>query len=538
MTERQKGWHPDPYGIHVERYYYADDRPGRLVRDDGRNEFYDEIPEGAPRPPTEPVAWNPQGDTPGSVPTAPTPSHAPQAPQTHIEPDPPVASSPALVAPAGMVSPLPPLPEPHDDHWPDEPSHAFSRAIDRLTTQARHYWAVGSVLALILVVAIGAIIFWPNGTTRPPASAGHGASGHDSNRSSNHTATHTSGTASGGNGGLQVTNAAGSGSTVTTEAPTAWGVAQAFPTSTQALNGVACPSTLVCLAIGKTTLTTGMVLRTQDGAATWAQEAIPKGVGALNAISCPSISMCIAVGGTTVITSTDGGITWAVQLLGNQALTAISCATIVNCMAVGGVLPTSPNCDSGAAYASTNGGQSWTTTALPCFVPSGLSCPTTTHCAVSGYANRQSDTNGEIMGTDDDGVKWQVQYRSDQKGSELSAVSCPTADACVAVGTVGGRSIIGTADGGAAWLPQRYPVGSAASGYSAVFCRSANSCQVAGTAFPLSSGDGGTTWVRQSIASSIAVVTGIACPSDLGCVGVGNLKSQGGGGGATLTLML
>jgi photosystem II stability/assembly factor-like uncharacterized protein len=213
-------------------------------------------------------------------------------------------------------------------------------------------------------------------------------------------------------------------------------------------------------------------------------------------------------------------------------------------MAVGGVVPTSPTCDSGAAYASTNGGQSWTTAALPCFVPSGVSCPTATKCVVSGYASHNAGTaatattNGEIMGTDDGGASWQVQYRSDLRGSELSAVSCPTANACVAVGTAGARSIIATADGGAAWLPERYPIENVASDYSAVYCRSANNCQVAGTAFPLTSGDGGTTWVRQSIASSIAVVTGIACPSNLGCVGVGNLKSERGGGGATLTLML
>lgn len=42
------GWHPDPYGIHQERYISADGEPTKLVRDDGR-ESYDPPPGGPVR---------------------------------------------------------------------------------------------------------------------------------------------------------------------------------------------------------------------------------------------------------------------------------------------------------------------------------------------------------------------------------------------------------------------------------------------------------------------------------------------------------
>ena len=28
---RRRGWHSDPYGLHAERFFYADNQPGRLV---------------------------------------------------------------------------------------------------------------------------------------------------------------------------------------------------------------------------------------------------------------------------------------------------------------------------------------------------------------------------------------------------------------------------------------------------------------------------------------------------------------------------
>jgi hypothetical protein len=38
------GWHPDPYGVHEERYFSVGGEPTKLVRDAG-SETYDPPPE-------------------------------------------------------------------------------------------------------------------------------------------------------------------------------------------------------------------------------------------------------------------------------------------------------------------------------------------------------------------------------------------------------------------------------------------------------------------------------------------------------------
>ena len=51
---RKRGWHPDPFGIHHERFYFADDEPGRLVRDVNRHESFADLPGDTPPEPPLP----------------------------------------------------------------------------------------------------------------------------------------------------------------------------------------------------------------------------------------------------------------------------------------------------------------------------------------------------------------------------------------------------------------------------------------------------------------------------------------------------
>src|SRR5580693_154824 len=133
----EKGWHPDPFGIHAERYYYADGMPGRLVRDDGRNEFYDDIPAGIPEP--EPPVWDPTGHlAPPETPPVP-PRSQPARPVEPQRADDATAPRPVPV-PAVAESRLT-QPGVDDDHWPDEPSHVWSQRLDRWSQAVRKYWA-------------------------------------------------------------------------------------------------------------------------------------------------------------------------------------------------------------------------------------------------------------------------------------------------------------------------------------------------------------------------------------------------------------
>ena len=76
-------------------------------------------------------------------------------------------------------------------------------------------------------------------------------------------------------------------------------------TSGKLLNGVACPTTSICEAIGWTpgsevtnasSGSTVVVFRTTDEGASWRSQTVPPGLLALSSIACPSPSSCDAVG--------------------------------------------------------------------------------------------------------------------------------------------------------------------------------------------------------------------------------------------------
>jgi photosystem II stability/assembly factor-like uncharacterized protein len=91
----------------------------------------------------------------------------------------------------------------------------------------------------------------------------------------------------------------------TTDGGRRW-VSKTLPsTSGKLLNGVACPTTSICEAIGWTpgsevtnasSGSTVVVFRTTDEGASWRSQTVPPGLLALSSIACPSPSSCDAVG--------------------------------------------------------------------------------------------------------------------------------------------------------------------------------------------------------------------------------------------------
>jgi photosystem II stability/assembly factor-like uncharacterized protein len=95
-------------------------------------------------------------------------------------------------------------------------------------------------------------------------------------------------------------------------------VNQLYPSRPGAINGVSCPSTAFCVAVGTTSSIsgTGYIATSTDGGTTWTSEIAPSGVGSFSGVSCASTSDCVAVGTTVfdagvgvVATTTDGGTT-------------------------------------------------------------------------------------------------------------------------------------------------------------------------------------------------------------------------------------
>src|SRR5436853_4065299 len=66
--------------------------------------------------------------------------------------------------------------------------------------------------------------------------------------------------------------------------------------TTQALNGVSCPTSSTCFAVGAN----GTIVATTNGGTTWTSQS-SNFTQALNGISCPSTSACFAVGASGTI---------------------------------------------------------------------------------------------------------------------------------------------------------------------------------------------------------------------------------------------
>jgi photosystem II stability/assembly factor-like uncharacterized protein len=153
----------------------------------------------------------------------------------------------------------------------------------------------------------------------------------------------------------------GSGALRTSDGGTAW-VPQALPSSVQELSGVSCYSLTHCVAVGIDSIhagrrEVGVLVSTQDGGVTWIRRHIPTGVDDLTSVACTASGVCEAVGlgSTAIIGSTDGGRTWAAQVVpGSPYLLSVACQGRRTCQAVGQDV----NGDI-AVFRTTDGGAKW-----------------------------------------------------------------------------------------------------------------------------------------------------------------------------------
>jgi hypothetical protein len=208
----------------------------------------------------------------------------------------------------------------------------------------------------------------------------------------------------------------------------------------------------------------------------WSLLPFPTGL-ALGAISCPSTSICTATGGSgtrgSFIERWNGSV-WTAQLrigLDHSGefpdLADVSCAATSVCTAIGSDGVSDGNGgEVGKPFAEHWAGSQWSTQPMPspgetAYQEQGselasISCPTVKMCVAVGTIFGQYESSWPFI-ENYNGKRWSVSW-ADEQGliqnrsvGELGAVSCASANFCIAVGKLDAGSQLLVAWNGRSW---------------------------------------------------------------------------------------
>ena len=215
-------------------------------------------------------------------------------------------------------------------------------------------------------------------------------------------------------------------------------------------------------------------------------------------LTCPTSLTCYVTGDSsvsssgpavfgTLYVSNDGALDWSVLPLpaGVDFTTPLTCATADEC-AAGATDKNQP-----VFISTVDGGHSFTIDPLPSADGTlySLSCPSTGFCA--GLAGTATDANSTpidatFLSTTDDGLTFNDS--SLPSGDSMESLACPTATACVAVGTSDALGIndwtsgvvASTTNSGASWTSGALPEGFGINYLSRLTCVDSSHCSVIG----------------------------------------------------------
>ncbi len=371
-----------------------------------------------------------------------------------------------------------------------------------------------------------------------------------------------------------------------TEAAGTWSAQQAplpsggVPGESQGLSAVTCPDVGTCVAVGmyydSSGDNQGEILT--DSAGTWsaAQAPLPggatTGLVAMTAVACGSDSSCVVTGSydTSDGSSENGllltgfGSAWTATQAPvpdtsasdqNTQFASVACPAAGTCFAVGDYYDA--DADGGEGLLDSWDGSSWSNTPepLPADASYGdtiisIACGSTSSCVAVGtywYINEQEDaqlTQGLLLSWST-GTGWTADSASFPGDGSLSAVACPSADSCTAVGYSGDEAAIVTGAAGdwsvtLAPLPDDADSDPGAS-LSAVACGDDTDCVAAGTYLTTSStqsqgmvlGETGGTWSAlqppepaDADTEFPVQLTAAACTSATSCLIVGAYNNE------------
>jgi len=335
------------------------------------------------------------------------------------------------------------------------------------------------------------------------------------------------------------------------------------------LDSVSCRSSTACIAVGAGNVSIDGVSLAADWIGTsWKLQHTPGPAGAtfsyLSSVSCRSVTGCVAVGDygrsgqVFSFAEVRNGTGWKLRHTplpagaASSGLDGVSCSSATACTAVGDYHTRS---DADYPLAQRWNGSSWKIqhTPHPAGTISGLggvSCSSATACiAVGSYLDPVTHddlTLAEVW----NGSSWKIQHPANPAGateSVLSAVSCHSATACIAVGSyldpvTHDDLTLAEAWNGSTWKIQTMPALSAglSATLRAVSCQSAVACTAVGSYYDpaldnivmLAEAWNGTSWQittpRHPGRTTPSELSGVSCPAAGTCTAVGNYQNSSG----------
>jgi hypothetical protein len=323
------------------------------------------------------------------------------------------------------------------------------------------------------------------------------------------------------------------------------------PADGQLFRGVSCASADACTAVGEFGAfgTLKVVVERWDGAS-WRIQVTPSqsGLVELYGVSCPSASRCFAVGASGNFSSNNflplverwNGSRWRIErtpaITGYGALSRVSCSSPRACTAVGFHTDGSGR---RVTLAQRWDGYSWRLQPTP--NPSGasgaglsaVSCPSATACTAVG------DAGNSPLVEHWDGTAWSIQPTPTPSGTTqggLTAVSCVDRNACAAVGVAvdpsGLTVTFAEIYNGVDWRVVSTPDLSGNGFLQDVSCTAAAACTAVGRTdyrglSPLAERWDGSSWTIQATPPMQGYLMGVSCTSATACEAVGGVNGGG-----------
>lgn len=301
------------------------------------------------------------------------------------------------------------------------------------------------------------------------------------------------------------------------------------------MQAISCPSVIECVTVGQR----GSITTTTDGGRRWTSRRT--GVTAdLLIVACPSRLVCYALGSTqgnfsiidVLLKSVDGGATWSapspnvslggVEWAGGSALICPSMSTCLLSTTVKGTFQILRTADGGKTWQGARGDVAQGT--------GPVVCPTTTTC----YAGQQHMVYRSV----DAGATWNLwsTVRGNASGF-ITGLACPRVDACIVVLAVclhcGDDAIVQPMSrvdrGSKQWTDLflvrdgkdwRHVARGGRDDANSIVCGSARRCYALGVPDLIETANGGKTWSSRasplSIVSSTAT-TQVSCPGPTTC---------------------